>query len=249
MQRIALLLGSAAVVCVAWVVPASATQASAATLGGVSSASLTASDLEGGAAAPVVLSCDDFSRSATTGSALVSRPVQVPAACGPGTWGVHLGTWTISSGRLAASGSNATATVPTLSATGVVGTVAMSAEAVIDGLNGGSREAGVAIDHTGTSRIYLSATIVNGSSVVLRLVNGSTLTTLASAGVVPTASTTLRLSRSGNTVSVSVNGVTALTHVLSSARVSTLAGGTRAGLVWRSGSTVRFVRLVVTSAG
>ena len=109
--------------------------------------------------------------------------------------------------------------------------------------------AGVAIDHTGTSRIYLSATIVNGSSVVLRLVNGSTLTTLASAGVVPAASTTLRLSRSGNTVSVSVNGVTALTHVLSAARVSTLAGGTRAGLVWRSGSTVRFVRLVVTSAG
>jgi|GEM_PF-2150633 len=245
MKRV-VVLGVALAAGAVGVIPAVTLPASAATLGGMSSAGLSSHDSASSPSTPVVLSCDDFARSAPTGSALVSRPVQLPAACGAGTWSVHLGTWSISSGKLAASTTNATASVPTLSASGITGTVEMAAEAVIEGLNGGSREAGVAIDHSGASRVYLSATVTNGSTVTLRLVNGSTLTTLASASVVATASTTVRLARVGTAVTVAVNGTTVVNHTLSAARVSTLSSGTRAGLVWRSGSTVRFSRLLVT---
>ena len=239
-------VGVGLLACLVGVVPALGTHASAATLGGLSSASLTSDDVTASAPAPTVLSCDDFAFVAGTGSALAGRPVQKPGACGTGTWSTHLGTWTITSGRLSATTTNATASVPTLAVDGTVGTVEMSAEAVLENLNGSSREAGVAIDHSGSTRVYLSATVSNGSTVILRLVNGTSLTTLASvSGVAPGASTTIRLSRVGSVVSVAVNGAPIISHTLTSSRVKALRNGTRAGLVWRSGSTVRFVRLLV----
>ncbi len=80
------------------------------------------------------------------------------------------------------------------------------------------------------------------------LVNGSTVTTLASATVTIGASAVVRITRNGTTVTVSVNGTLALTQTLTSGQVTTLAGGTRVGLYWNSGSTIRFTNVMATSA-
>ncbi len=215
--------------------------AHASILGGLTPQTLEAWDQSGTPPTPTVLTCDNFSLAAATGSALASRPVQLPAKCGSGTWTSHLGTWTISFGRLSATTADATASIN-------AGSTNVSAEATILNANGSSRIAGVAINHTGFTRIYLVGALSGPSTAQLRLVNGSTITTLASATVTIDSSAVVRITRSGTTVTVSVNGVLALTQTLTSGQVTTLSGGTRVGLYWNSGSTIRFTDIVATTA-
>ncbi|MBI4883664.1 MAG: hypothetical protein HY826_06360 [Actinobacteria bacterium] len=217
-----------------------ASLANAATIGGLTANSLEAWNQAGGVGAPTVLTCDDFSLSAPTGSALNTRPVRAAAKCGSGTWTVHRGTWTISSGLLQASTSDATATIN-------AGQTNISAQATITNANGGSRIAGVAIDHTGATRIYLVGALSGPGTAQLRLVNGGTVTVLASASATITATTTVRITRNGATVTVSVNGVQALSFTLTSAQQTTLAGGTRVGLYWNSGNSIRFTNILATT--
>lgn len=229
-------LGAIVVLAIAFVGAASAT-----TFGGLLPLSLEAFDQEGSSGAPTVLTCDDVARAASTGSALNGRPVQLPANCGAATWTTHLGTWTISGGQLAAStNANATATVN-------AGQTNMTAQATVLNANASGAAAGVAINHTGTSRVYLAGVLAGPTGVQLRLVNGSTVTTLATATATVTASSTVALSRNGSTVTVAVNGTTAITYTLTSTQVTTLSAGTRTGLYWAAGSTVRFTTLLATA--
>ena len=213
--------------------------ARAATLGSLSSIGLASFNSTTTPGSPAVITCDGFSRAASTGSALNTRPVQLPANCGAGTWTTNLGTWTISSGQLSATTTNATATIS-------AGQSDVSAEATIINANGTSRIAGVAIDHTGSTRIYLAAALSGGNTAQLRLVNGNTVTTLASAAATITASTVVRITRVGTAVTVSVNGAQVLAFTLTSGHVTTLSGGTKVGLYWNSGSTIRFTDILAT---
>lgn len=224
-----------------WVSVVAIGVAHAAVLGGLAPTTLEAWNQSGGSGAPTVLTCDNFNLAAPTGSALASRPVQLPAKCGGGTWSTHLGTWTITSGQLAATTANATASIN-------AGTTDVSAQATVLNANGSSRIAGVAINHTGATRIYLVGALSGPSTAQLRLVNGNTVSTLQSATVTIGASAVVRITRLGATVTVSVNGTLALTHTLSAARIATLSGGTRVGLYWNSGSTIRFTNIVATTA-
>ena len=187
-----------------------------------------------------MITCDDFALSAATGSALVSRPVQLPAKCGAGTWTVHRGTWTINAGQLDPSGGNATATIS-------AGQTDISAEATILNANATSRVAGVSINHTGASRVYLVGVLSDPSTAQLRLVNGGSVSTLASASVTIGASAVVRITRTGTTVTVSVNGMLALTHTLTSGQVSTLSGGLLVGLYWDAGNPIRMTNIVATT--
>ena len=227
------------VVCAATAVLATVTVAFATSLGGATSKSLLAFDAAASNLAPGVITCDGFSRPAATGSALASRPVQLPANCGAFTWTSHLGTWTISSGQLGAATANATATIST-------GQTNISAEATILNANAAGGIAGIAIDHTGATRIYLVGALSGPSTTQLLLVNGSPITTLATAAATITATTVVRVTRIGTAVTVSVNGTALINSTLTSVQVTTLAGGTRVGLYWNSGATIRFTNILAT---
>ena len=215
--------------------------ANAASLGGLTPKTLDAWSQSGGSGAPTVLTCDNFSLAAATGSALAGRPVQLPAKCGSGTWAVNNGSWSISSGQLNPGGGGATATIS-------AGQTDVSAEATVLNANSGSRVAGVAVDHTGSTRIYLAGVLVGPSTAELRLVNGGTVTTLASSAATIIATTVVRITRNGTAVTVSVNGVLAISYTLSAAQETTLSGGTRVGLYYDTGSAIRFTNIVATTA-
>ena len=224
----------------AWAGVLSIGVANAAVLGGLTPTSLVALNQSGSSGAPTVLTCDNFSLSAATGTALASRPVQLPAKCGSGTWAVNNGSWSISSGELNPGGGGATATIS-------AGQTDVSAEATVLNANGGGRVAGVAVDHTGTTRIYLAGVLVGPSTAELRLVNGGSVTTLASSAATIIASTVVRITRNGTAVTVSVDGVLAISYTLSAGQVTTLSGGTRVGLYYDSGGAIRFTNIVATT--
>lgn len=212
-------------------------------IGTLSALSLGSFNSSGGTSAPTIITCDDFSRTASTGTALDLRPVQLPTNCGSTiAWATNLGTWSISSGELAATGKvNSTASVN-------AGLTDVSAEATVIGANGTSRIAGVAINHTGGTRIYLAAALSGPGTAQLLLVNGNTVSTLASATATITATTVVRITRVSTAVTVSVNGALVISFTLSAGNVTTLSGGTRTGLYWNSGTTIRFTNFLVTAA-
>lgn len=215
--------------------------AHASVLGGLNPDTLETWDQSGDSGAPTVLTCDSFSLAAATGSALASRPVQLPAKCGSGTWTVHQGTWTIGSNQLNPGGGGATATIS-------AGQTDVSSETTVLSANGGSRVAGVAINHTGATRIYLVGALSGPSTAQLLLVSGGSVTTLASATATIGAATVVRITRNGTAVTVSVDGSLRISYTLSSGQVSTLSGGTRVGLYFDSGSAIRFTNVVATTA-
>ena len=215
--------------------------AHAAALGPLSSSGLASFDSSATPGAPAVITCDGFALAASTGTALNNRPVQLAANCGAGIWTTNRGTWTITSGQLSASTPHATATIS-------AGLTNVSAQATLLDANGTSRAAGVAINHTGPSRIYLAAVLSGGNTAELRLIDGNSVSTLAAVAATVTASTVVRITRVGTAVTVSVNGAQVLTFALTPGQVSTLSGGTRVGLYWNSGTSIRFTDIVATQA-
>ena len=186
---------------------------------------------------PTVLTCDRFNLSAPTGTAINGRPVRSVASCGTFTWATHSGTWSISSGRAGASGTNASATLPTTSAS-------ITVDAEMTGLASG-RIGGLALSHGGTGGRYLAG-VVNGlTQVQLRLYNGSAISTLATATTTLASTIQLRVRRSASTVTISVNGTVRLTYTLTAANLTTLGSGTRAGL-YASNNSLRFTDFVAT---
>lgn len=215
--------------------------ANASMLGGLTPNTLESWSQSGSSGAPTVLTCDSFSLSAATGSALASRPVQLPGKCGGGTWTIDRGTWTIGSGQLNPGGGNATATIG-------AGQTDVSAEATVLSANGSNRVAGVAIDHSGATLIYLVGALSGPNAVQLLLVNGGSVTTLASSTAAINTTTAVRITRNGFAVTVSVDGLLEISYTLSAAQASTLAGGTRVGLYFDSGNAIRFTNMMATTA-
>jgi hypothetical protein len=212
--------------------------AGAASLGGATTRSLFATNTALAATVPTVAVCDDFARAASTGAALDTRPVQTPAACGNSVWTVHSGTWTISGGQLAASTGGATASIN-------AGQLSESAQTTILNANAGGTVAGIAINHTGATRTFLGA-VISGSQLLIIFSNNGTVTTQLSTAITVGASTVLRLTRNGSTVTASVDGVAKLSGTLNALGLATLTG-TRTGLYWSGGGTVRFTNILVTS--
>ena len=213
--------------------------ATAASLG-VTSKQLTTFNQSQVVAAPTILSCDNFSRNASTGNQVNGRPVQLPANCGTATWQVNSGSWQINGSRASASGPNATATLP-------AGRTDVSVEATFSRVAGNNRIGGLSFAHSGSTRRYLAAVLVDGSSVELRLSDGNTVTTLASVSTTFPSTVRLRATLSAGVVTISINGVLRLTHTLSTASRNVINGNTRAGLYDNEGS-IRFDDFLVTQA-
>ena len=232
---------AAVIVAVATVLVAALHGSSAATLGALTSEALRAQDQAVAALAGTRLACDDFSLAAATGTAMASRPVQLPANCGTGTWTSHTGTWSITTGQAGStSTANANASFP-------VGSTDMSVEVTLLNANVAGRVGGVAVSHTGTTRIYVAGVVSALNQVQLRFINVNTVTTLATATATIGASTVLRLTRQGTAITLRVDGVVAVTAVLTAAQVTSLALGTRAGLYTNTSATLRFSRIYVTT--
>jgi hypothetical protein len=192
------------------------------------------------AATPTVLACDSFSLPAATGVNLDGRPVQPPSSCGSARWTVIAGNWTIDASGLRGNSGGASAIVN-------AGQTNVSAQATLVNLNGGGRVAGLAIDHSGSSRTFLAAVLNGGNQLLLQISVAGRATTLSTTTVTTTATTVLRVTRIGTTVYASVDGVLKATLALTPAQVTTLAGGTATGFYWSGGNTVRFSSLLVTT--
>ena len=212
--------------------------AGAASLGGATTRTLFAANATVAPTVPSVAVCDDFSLAASTGTALNNRPVQTPAACGSSVWTVHSGTWTITAGQLAANTGGATASIN-------AGSLSESAQTTILNANAAGTVAGIAINHSGATRTFLAA-VISGNQLLIVFSNNGTVTTQLSTAVTVGASTVLRITRNGSAVSASVDGTVKLSGTLNALGLSSLTG-TRTGLYWSGGGTVRFTNILVTS--
>jgi hypothetical protein len=227
-------------VLVAVVLVGALVSASAASLG-VTSRRLMAFSDPNTVAAPPVISCDNFARPTVRGNQLDGRPVQLPAACGTSTWQINTGTWRITGGRADASGANATATIP-------AGRTEVSVEASFINGNNASRVGGVTLAHSGgTSPRFLAVALAGPNGVQIRISNGTTVTTIATATATYGSPARLRATLKAGVVTVSVNGVVVLTHTLSAANLALINGNTRAGLYDDQGS-MKFDDFLLTEA-
>jgi hypothetical protein len=215
--------------------------ASAASFGGLRAGTIFTSSAAVTNAAPAVLACDNFALAAATGAALDNRPGQVPSNCANAVWTVHSGTWTIATGQLQVRTNDSSATV-------AAGGVDVSAQTTVLNANAGrTRAAGVAINHSGASQVFLAGVVVSGNLAQLRLVSGTTVTTLATAAATVGAASVVRLTRQGTAITLRVDGSVVLTFTLTPAQVATLTG-TRTGLYWSRGNSLRFTDFVATQA-
>lgn len=211
----------------------------AASVGGLASASILSFAETGTSGAPTVVGCDNFT--GTNGTTLNNRAATVASSCANRTWAVEAGAWTVQSAKAAPNATtNAVVTLNTAAPSATV-------QADLTAINANSRSGGVVLSHDGTST-YLAAVAVNTTTdrVDLKVVKAGTPTTVATANASLAATTsTLRMTRAANAVTVWVNGTVVLTHTLSASNASTLSGG-RAGLIGGT-SSVRFDDVLVTS--
>ncbi len=197
--------------------------AGATSLGGLSSDPLVAFAGASAAGAPALATCDNFD---LTAGDLAGRTVSDAARCNGLVWTVHAGTWTVSGGRVSATG--ATPAVATLA-------TALSSATVwieFDGADIGVHETGVVLDHDGVDT-YLAAVVVGDvvPRVDLRLVDGGVATVLASSPITVGSSVVVALTRDGTTATVHVAGALVVSQVLDGAAVATLGAATGAGLL------------------
>jgi len=212
---------------------------SAAKLGTVTSSGLLSVSQATSTGSPSVLGCDDFT--AATGASVSGRAATVAAACASRSWIVHLGTWTIQTNAAASSATtDAVATENTA-------TVNSTATAVITNLNSGGRSGGLVLSHNGTST-YLAAVMIDAPTdrIELRLYTAGVSSLLATYNPTFATTNTLQLSRNAAVVTTRLNGATAGTFTLTSAQLTTLATGARAGL-FGGNASVRYDDFVVTA--
>lgn len=196
--------------------------AGATSLGGLSSDPIVAFAGASAAGAPALATCDNFD---LTDGDLAGRTVSDAVRCNGLTWTVHAGTWTVSGGRVSATG--ATPAVATL-ATGL-SSATVSAE--LDGADVGTHETGVVLDHDGVDTSLVAVVVGDVvPRVELRLVDGGVGTLLASSPVTLGPSVVVALTRDGTNATVHLDGVLVVSHVLDGAAVATLGAATGAGL-------------------
>lgn len=210
----------------------------AAGLGGLSSRSLGAWSQAVAAAAPAVVSCDNFEG---PDAPLTGRGVQSSARCGDLTWTVQAGDWAVASGLAISDGT--TDAVATLA----VGATDVTAAVTLIAADAGPGGAGVVIDHDGAST-YLAAVIVGDPQVRVDLVlmAGGTPTVLATADVTIGSTSTLAVTRNAADVFVQVDGVSMIDFSLGAGVIAILGSGDRGGL-YASSASVQFDNLRVTT--
>ena len=197
--------------------------ANAATLGGATAKTLLATSPSSSVGAPTTIGCDNFT--GANGTLLSGRSATLATACSSQVWTVHVGTWTIQSN---AASSDATASAV---ATENTATVDSTVQVVLSNLNTGGRVGGVVLSHDGTAN-YLAAVMIDGAPdrIELRLVAGASVTVLTTINPVFAATNTLSLSRSGATLTVTLNGAAVGGATLTSPQLTTIGAGARAGV-------------------
>jgi hypothetical protein len=197
--------------------------ANAATLGGATAKTLLATSPSTSVGAPTTIGCDNFT--GANGTLLSGRSATVATACSNQVWTVHVGTWTIQSN---AASSDATASAV---ATENTATVDSTVQIVLSNLNTGGRVGGVVLSHDGTAN-YLAAVMIDGAPdrIELRLVAGASVTVLTTINPVFAATNTLSFSRSGATLTVTLNGASVGGATLTSTQLTTIGAGARAGV-------------------
>lgn len=206
--------------------------ASASTLGGVASRRLFSDELP---ARPVTLLASftvQNNTPITTGTALDYG----------GTWTVHAGSWSVASGQAQCGSNPACNVLSTISVD--AGRRYGSASVALDVSNGlATRSGGVVLDRSaaGDFLVALYRNVLPGGEVALLKVVGGVSTTLATASTTgrPTAAS-LRVTRSGATVTVELNGTTYVTHSLSAGDQAVFgANATRWGIALDSDRNTR----------
>lgn len=179
---------------------------------------------------PTPLACDSFSTPQPTKNDLNGRPL----GCGGGTWTVNTGNWQIAGGVLRANGAG--------QATVVAPSVNISAEVTMNHFDGNNRVGGLILNRSNASGTasMLTGVIIGPNAVAIQLVNGSTITTLAT-GTIPNNlnEARLRFTRLNNTATLRVNGVIVASVVLTPTQL-TLLNGTRAGIYQLIGNSLRY---------
>ncbi len=211
----------------------------AASLGGLTAASLLEISSLTSVPAPTVVGCDNFT--GTNGASLSARAATVAAACSNRTWTVHVGTWTIQSNRAASSATaNAVATENTT-------TVDSTVQVALLSLNTGGRSGGAVLSHDGASS-YLAAVMIDATPdrIEVRLVSAGAPTVLITLNPTFATSNTLQLARTGAALSITLNGAAVGAYTLTSPQLTALGPGARAG-VFGGDSSVRFEDFVVTT--
>src|SRR3954451_1949020 len=211
----------------------------AAQLGTVTSSGLLSVSQAASTGSPSILGCDNFT--GTNGASISGRAATVATACASRTWAVHVGTWTIQTNTAASSATaDAVATENTATANCTV-------TAVITNLNSGGRSGGVVLSHNGTST-YVAAVMIDGTPdrIELRLYTAGVSTLLATYNPTFATTNTLQLSRNAAVVTTTLNGATAGTFTLTTAQLTTLGTGARAGL-FGGNNSVRYDDFVVTA--
>lgn len=189
------------------------------------------------AAAPAVITCDNFSSDGT----LSGRSVTEVTTCGAFTWTVHTGSWSTSAGRASADGTaGAAASVAAGAADAAV------VAAIVDADTGG-RQGGVLLAHDGGDD-FLAAVLVGDDPdrVDLVLVDEGAPSVLATAATTIAASTRLEIVRVGDQITVQVDGVSLIDHTLTAGELAALGSGTGAGL-YASSSTIQIDDFRVTT--
>jgi hypothetical protein len=215
------------------------TGANAATLGVVTTHSLTVVDASGTPSTPTVLGCDNFT--GTSGANMAGRTVTVAAPCSSLVWTSHLGNWTIQINTAASN--NTVAAVATLNSSSADATV----QAVITAIDIGGRSGGLVLAHNGIDT-YLTAVMTDATPdrIELRLVDAGVSNLLTTVNPTFAATNTLAFTRAGAAVAVALNGTVVISYTLSAGHLTTLTTAGRAGLFGGS-TSVRFDDLVVTN--
>ena len=211
----------------------------AASLGGLTAASLLEISSLTSVPAPTVVGCDNFT--GTNGASLSARAATVAAACSNRTWTVHVGTWTIQSNQAASSATaNAVATENTT-------TVDSTVQVALLSLNTGGRSGGAVLSHDGASS-YLAAVMIDATPdrIEVRLVSAGAPTVLITLNPTFATTNTLQLARTGAALSITLNGAAVGAYTLTSPQLTALGPGARAG-VFGGDSSVRFEDFVVTT--
>lgn len=211
----------------------------ATSFGGVVTATLLAVDRTVGVT-PTTVGCADFAAAPVN-----TRLDGFVTACG-NTWQAHIGNWSI----LPDGVSSDQRSIPLATMDTAVTDYTVAVDVTGFNTSDTNRSGGVVGSFSPAGTVgpwsYIAAVMTAGSParLDLRVVLAGATTTVASAAVVVTAtSSRLVLERSGSTVTVAVDGARRITATLTAAQAATLTGG-RTGLVGGS-NAIRFFNFAV----
>lgn len=200
------------------VVVASAVGVSAASLNGITAASIGAWNIPGSTGAPTVVTWSGFT--ARNNTSLNGAPLD-----GGGTWIAQFGTWRVKKNEATSSNTGYS------NLTTSIGTVNAAAETTIN--LGGNPSSGLVAMSNGTSFVFAQYEKSSGGRVRLfKYVSGAVTLLGEATGTGGPAVSVMRLDATTNTIKVSWNGAVVVTYTLTATEVALFksAGHTRFGI-------------------